>query len=97
MLDAVSSGASVGNLVITRDVVFDGVKVFSATMADARARLGELVTDWLAHHRQYQVTEFVVAQSSDSAFHCVSITIFFRERQADAAPAAVAPRRRREP
>jgi len=65
-----------GNLIMRSGVVFDGVKVFSATMAHQREHLGE-------SHPQYKVTEVMVTQSSDSAFHCITITVFYAaEREA---------------
>lgn len=56
---------------------FTGVKVFSATLADDRQRLGERVEAWLAHSPDVRVVDKVVLQSSDAAFHCLSITIFY--------------------
>ena len=56
---------------------FTGVKVFSATMAVDRARLGEQVTAWLAEHPSVSVVDVAVTQSSDEAFHCLAITLFF--------------------
>jgi hypothetical protein len=56
---------------------FTGVRVFSATMADARSRLGETVTSWLAANPKVRVVDTVVSQSSDSAFHCLSIVLFY--------------------
>jgi hypothetical protein len=35
---------------------FDGVKVFSATMVAQRDTLGDVVTEWLAAHRQIEIT-----------------------------------------
>ena len=57
---------------------FNGVKVFSATQYNDRAVLGERVTEWLAAHPSYQLADIVVTQSSDHAFHCVAITVFYR-------------------
>lgn len=57
-----------------------GVKVFSATMNKDRDRLGETVTDWIRASK-VDVVETVVTQSSDEAFHCVTITIFFNEKR----------------
>ena len=57
---------------------FDGVKVFSATMFAARNQLGESVTAWLQSNPHCQPVDFVVTQSSDAAFHCIAITVFFR-------------------
>lgn len=61
---------------------FDGVKVFAASMMAERALLGEKVTDWLASHKDVDVTEIVVTQSSDSAYHCLAFCIFYRSRGA---------------
>jgi hypothetical protein len=59
---------------------FNGVKVFSATMFADRERLGESVTAWLAAHPELKVTQMVVTQSSDAAFHCIAITVFYWEQ-----------------
>jgi folate-dependent tRNA-U54 methylase TrmFO/GidA len=56
---------------------FTGVKVFSATMAVDRERLGDKVTEWLAKNPSVTIVDVVVTQSSDQAFHCLAITIFF--------------------
>jgi hypothetical protein len=58
---------------------FNGVKVFSATMFADRERLGDKVTDWIKTHPRCAVVELVVTQSSDAQFHCVAITVFYRE------------------
>jgi hypothetical protein len=58
---------------------FNGVKVFSATMVADRERLGERVTAWLGDHPEVDVREMVVTQSSDEAFHCLAITVFYWE------------------
>jgi hypothetical protein len=63
-----------------RDVGFNGVKVFSATMFAERDRLGDRVTEWIAANAHLKVTEMVVTQSSDAAFHCVAITVFYAEQ-----------------
>ena len=57
-----------------------GVKVFTATKAREREMLGEAVTRWLAENPRAQVTDKIVTQSSDSAFHCLSITLFYEEK-----------------
>jgi hypothetical protein len=59
---------------------FNGVKVFSATMFAVRERLGETVTQWLAERPDLDVVDIVVTQSSDAAFHCVAISVFYFER-----------------
>ena len=58
---------------------FNGVKIFSATMAKAREVLGEQVTAWLLSAPDREVVDTVVTQSSDEAFHCIAITIFYRD------------------
>ncbi len=70
---------SAGSLVVRRGVQFNGVKVFSATMFSDRDQLGEKVTRWVADNSHLQVTEMVVTQSSDASFHCIAITVFYRE------------------
>ncbi len=66
-----------GQLVLRRDVRFNGLKVFSATMVADREKLGEKVTAWIADHDDLVLTDFVVTQSSDEAFHCIAITVFY--------------------
>lgn len=58
---------------------FNGVKTFSATMFTQRQQLGEGVTQWLAERPELEVVDIVVTQSSDAAFHCVTISVFYRE------------------
>ncbi|HEV3191326.1 MAG TPA: hypothetical protein VGY54_12545 [Polyangiaceae bacterium] len=59
---------------------FDGVKIFSATLARDRAQLGDRITTWLGEHPEYEISDKVVTQSSDNEFHCVAITLFWRTR-----------------
>lgn len=58
---------------------FNGVKIFSATMFADRGQLGDRVTAWLAAGPKRKLTDIVVTQSSDAAFHCVTISIFYQE------------------
>lgn len=58
---------------------FNAVKVFCATTASDREELGERVARWLRAHPDAEVVDRVVTQSSDDAFHCVTITLFVRE------------------
>src|ERR1043165_6189209 len=60
---------------------FNGVKVFSATMAQERENLGEKVTVWVREHPQCKVVDTIVTQSSDEAFHCLAITVFWWEEK----------------
>ncbi|HTN53171.1 MAG TPA: hypothetical protein VML50_12255 [Anaeromyxobacter sp.] len=59
---------------------FTGVKVFSTTLARDREQMGEQISRWLAEHPGFEVVEKEVRQSSDKEFHCLSITLFYRER-----------------
>jgi hypothetical protein len=69
-----------GQLTLRRDVKFNGVKVFSATMVADREQLGEKVTAWMTNHSATKkVTDIVITQSSDEAFHCIAITVFYYE------------------
>jgi hypothetical protein len=55
-----------------------GVKVFSATKAKERELLGELITDWIRMHPDHEIVDKIVTQSSDSEFHCLTITLFYK-------------------
>ena len=59
-----------------------GVKVFSATKARDRESLGEKVTEWLRESK-VTVDKCEVKQSSDREFHCLSIVVFFSEKEND--------------
>jgi hypothetical protein len=56
---------------------FNGVKIFSATMAQERDRLGDRITEWMREHPDFEIVDTVVTQSSDEAFHCLAITVFY--------------------
>jgi hypothetical protein len=57
-------------------VQFNGVKVFSSTKHAERAVIGENITAWLATNH-VEIVDKVVTQSSDSEFHCLTITLFY--------------------
>jgi hypothetical protein len=59
---------------------YEGIKLFSATKAMDRERLGESVTDWLDRRPEIEVVDTVVRQSSDNQFHCVTILVFYNRR-----------------
>lgn len=71
-----------GQLIVRKNVPFNGVKVFSATMVADRDQLGEKVTAWMTSNPEKKVTNVVVTQSSDEAFHCITITVFYFEELA---------------
>lgn len=57
-----------------------GVKVFSATMVAQREQLGKQVTAWIASRpKGFAMLDLVITQSSDDAFHCIAITVFYFE------------------
>jgi hypothetical protein len=61
---------------------YQGVKVFSATKFRDREALGETLTEWLESNH-VEVVDTVITQSSDSAFHCLTITLFYRNALPD--------------
>ena len=63
-------------------VHFSGLKIFSATKAKEREELGEHVTRWLRSNADLEVVDRVVRQSSDNEFHCLTIVLFYREKNA---------------
>ncbi len=71
--------------VVLREGGFNGVKVFTATMFADRGVLGEKVTSWIAEHPENQLTEIIVTQSSDASFHCIAISVFYRQTRKPAA------------
>lgn len=60
---------------------FDSVKVFSATKVRDRERLGDDITNWIRRNPNMEIVDRVVTQSSDNAFHCLTITLFYRENR----------------
>jgi hypothetical protein len=58
---------------------FNGVKIFSATMFADRGQLGDKVTAWIASSSHRTLTDIIVTQSSDAAFHCITISVFYHE------------------
>jgi hypothetical protein len=61
-----------------------GAKVFTATRAKEREELGETLTRWLRANPNVEIVDKIVTQSSDREFHCLSVTIFYRDRVAEA-------------
>ena len=60
---------------------FTGVKVFSTTLARDREHLSERINGWLGEHPELEVVDYVITQSSDQEFHCLTLTFFTRERR----------------
>ncbi len=59
---------------------FTGIKVFSTTLARDREMMGETITKWLKENPNAEIVDKVVTQSSDKEFHCLTITLFYRQR-----------------
>lgn len=58
--------------------MFDAVKIFSATKQKDRDELGETVSRWLQQKRgEIEIVDKLVTQSSDSEYHCVTVTLFY--------------------
>ncbi|HET6438660.1 MAG TPA: hypothetical protein VFG59_11395 [Anaeromyxobacter sp.] len=62
-------------------VNFTGLKVFSTTLARDREAMGDQITRWIAEHPGLEIVSREVAQSSDKEFHCLTITLFYREKE----------------
>jgi hypothetical protein len=60
--------------------LFTGMKVFSTTLARDREQMGDNITRWLAANENLEIVDKTVTQSSDKEFHCLTITLFYRER-----------------
>lgn len=59
---------------------FTGVKVFSTTLARDRENMGENITRWLKENPNVEILDREVTQSSDKEFHCLTITLFYRQK-----------------
>ena len=70
--DADASGS--GRVATTVDRI-TRVKVFSATRAKDRERIGEVVTAWIGDNSDVRVLQAIVNLSSDSEYHCLSIVL----------------------
>jgi len=62
-----------------RALSFNGVKVFSTTLARDRDALSDRITRWIRDNPGFEIVDQVVTQSSDKEFHCLSITLFYRD------------------
>jgi hypothetical protein len=56
---------------------WSGVKVFAATSARERERLGDRVMVWLRAHPGLKPIGVTVLESGDSSFRCLTVTILF--------------------
>ena len=42
--------------------------------------MGENITKWLKENSNAEIVDKVVTQSSDKEFHCLTITLFYRQK-----------------
>lgn len=63
---------------------YTAAKVFSATISKERETLGDKLSAWLQAHPGVEVVDTAPLQSSDNAFHCITIVVFYRESAAAA-------------
>ncbi len=75
-------------------VAFTGVKVFSATKAWEREQISERINDFLEVNPGVEIVDKVITQSSDSEFHCLTITLFYNSDHRIPAPPRPPPRSR---
>jgi hypothetical protein len=61
-------------------IQFTGVKVFSTTLARDREVMGENITRWVKENPNLEVVDKEVTQSSDKEFHCLTVTLFYRQK-----------------
>lgn len=61
-------------------IPFTGVKIFSTTLARDREMLGETITRWIKDNPNADIVDKVVTQSSDKEFHCLTVTLFYRQK-----------------
>ncbi len=54
-----------------------GIKVFSSSRPNRADLVGDRLTEWLSAQPSWAKYKFVVTQSSDSRFHCFSITVIW--------------------
>ena len=59
---------------------FTGVKVFSTTLARDREVMGEKITTWIKDNPTAEIVDKEVTQSSDKEFHCLTVTLFYKQK-----------------
>lgn len=73
-----TGGGSTGFVIDVR--CYNAVRLFSATKARERDRLGEQIRQWMsAHQFSSSDVHLEVRQSSDAEFHCLTIAVFYNE------------------
>jgi hypothetical protein len=59
---------------------FSGIKVFSATKAREREEISDRINEWITANRNIEILGKDVLQSSDNAFHCLTIVLYYRHK-----------------
>ncbi|MGV3620300.1 MAG: hypothetical protein ACO1OB_05770 [Archangium sp.] len=59
---------------------FTGVKVFSTTLARDREVMGENITRWIKENPSAEIVDKEITQSSDKEFHCLTVTLFYKQK-----------------
>ena len=59
---------------------FTGMKVFSTTLARDREQMGEKITAWIKDNPNLEIVDRQVTQSSDKEFHCLTVTLFYKQK-----------------
>lgn len=62
--------------------------MFSVSTYGARLELSDRINEWLAQNRDIEIVDKEVLQSSDSSFHCYTLTLFFVRTSRPPEPAA---------
>ena len=77
-MSRVTSSSAAASATIEGVRSITGVKVFSATRAREREQLGERITEWIRSNLDHEIIDKVITQSSDTEFHCLTITLFYK-------------------
>jgi hypothetical protein len=60
--------------------MYDGLEIFSATLASEREKIGDRVTRFLIEHPDLVPVKTEIRQSSDSSHHCLTVLLFWKRR-----------------
>ena len=77
---AIQSARDSGLYVIALDTPPNPADVVDITFATDNFKAGELIGKWLHSHPNIVVVDKIVTQSSDQAFHCLTIILFYFEK-----------------
>jgi len=77
MDDRQENSDRLSNEVRPRCQPFDGVEIWSMTKPTERQQLGRHITSWLCANKHCSVVDVQISQSSDNAYHCVTVFLFW--------------------